>query len=527
MAVFSSKPVGGGNALLTPNKAQAEDAGAADTTTVRATMNNSSSNSSSSDPSAASSSSNDASSSPPEDSQQQPQDYFPSADKPELPQTPSSGATRTTTCTRTRLNTATGTENKDTVNAALSSTCFGRGSSTAFTVAEEAAVSSTETMPEDFARKLVSQIHRKLDSFLSNSSYVESNSQLHKLPRFEYGGLPLGEAIAKGGFSQIVEVIGTAGINGVSLLSAEEGNDEHSKPQYVVKSLSTKLALKKLPGATKDIVFEAHTLSALNHENIIKLRGLSMDGIDGFQNTRSADGFFLVFDRLGDTLFQRVYQWQNELLYQGRYKGLKKKQISIKQIKREQFIEKIGIVVDVAAALAYCHERRIMHRDIKSANVAFDPRRGNKAVLIDFGLATELPAYDPVAPNRVYQLTGNIGTARYMDPAVIMGENYNEKADVHSFAVLCWECCAGKKPYSNLDAKKVKDHVSKWNERPKVYWSWPRKLKQIMQKGWAKRQEDRPSMAEFHKALVKVQRSLPASNIDLAALQQQHQYLQQ
>lgn len=521
MAVFSSKPVGGASALLSSKPQQADNAVAADTVTGRATMNNSSSNSTSSDISAALSSSDDTASAMDDHQSQQQQDYLPSVEKVELPPTPS-GVTRTTSCTRTRLNTATGTENRDAANIAI-----GRGSSTAFSVAEEAVSSSgAEFMPEDFSRKLVSQIHRKLDQFLSHSSYIEGNSQLHRLPRFEYGGLPLGKAIAKGGFSQIIEVNGTAGYSGVSLLSSEEGNDEQSNPRYVVKSLSTKLALKKLPGATKDIVFEAHTLSALNHENIIRLRGLSMDGIDGFQKTRSADGFFLVFDRLGDTLFQRVYQWQNELLYQGRYKGLKKKQISLKQIKREQFIEKIGIVVDVSAALAYCHERRIMHRDIKSANVAFDPRRGNKAILIDFGLATELPAFDPVAPNRTYPLTGNIGTARYMDPAVIAGENYNEKADVHSFSVLCWECCAGKKPYSNLDAAKVKEHVSKWNERPKIYWSWPRRLKNIMQKGWSKQQQDRPSMAEFHRALVKVQKALPPSNIDISALRQ-HQYLQQ
>ena len=103
---------------------------------------------------------------------------------------------------------------------------------------------------------------------------------------------------------------------------------------------------------------------------------------------------------------------------------------------------------------------------------------------------------------------------RYMAPEVILEKPYNEKSDVHSFAVLCWEACAAKKPYSGLDAKKVKEHVSKWHERPNPYWSWPRRLRKIMKQGWTKRQEDRPTMAEFHKALVKVQASLPKSSID-------------
>ena len=167
---------------------------------------------------------------------------------------------------------------KETVNTYQSSS-FATPSS-AFSVADDGTV-GIQTMPEDFARKLCSQIHRKLDQFLAKSSYIESHSQLHNVPRFEYGSLPLGKTIAKGGFSQIIEVNNSnTGSNVVSLL---DGNSHTTRScdgqesQYVVKCLSTKLPLKKLPGATKDIIFEAHTLSSLNHENIIKIRGLSKD----------------------------------------------------------------------------------------------------------------------------------------------------------------------------------------------------------------------------------------------------------
>jgi len=384
------------------------------------------------------------------------------------------------------------------------------------------------TMSEDFSKRLVAQVCRKLDAFLETSPSIKENSNLESLPRFARDGLLLGNIIAKGGFSKIIEVNFTEnnssnhvpGLFNDSTSNNLLSNDKKEQQQYVIKSLSTMLDLKKLPGATKDIVFEAHTLSSLNHKNIIKLRGLSKDGIDGFKTTRRADGFFMVLDRLGDTLFQKVYQWQHELQYNGKYQGLQKK-VSVRQIKREQFREKISIIVDVSAALAYCHSRRIVHRDIKSANVAYCPR-DSCWKLIDFGLAMELPALDPRDPHRTYELTGNIGTARYMDPAVILSLNYNEKADVHSFSVLCWEACAGKKPYSKLDAAKVKERVSKWHERPKVYWSWPRKLKNLLRKGWAVKSEDRPAMQEFHKILVKVQKSLPKSNIDPALLCRQH-----
>ena len=117
---------------------------------------------------------------------------------------------------------------------------------------------------------------------------------------------------------------------------------------------------------------------------------------------------------------------------------------------------------------------------------------------------------------------GNIGTARYMAPEVILENKYNEKADVHSFAVLCWEACAAKKPYAHLDAPQVKEHVSKWHERPSPYmWSWPRKLNHILKRGWAKRPQDRPSMAEFHKALLKVQQKLHSTSNNSSLLKTQ------
>lgn len=383
-------------------------------------------------------------------------------------------------------------------------------------------------MPEDYSRKLAAQLHRRLDTFLKKSTYIAHNANLADLPRLERSDMSLGKTIARGGFSTIIEVNAW---NSSKVQNAMEQQQPCHHHDYVVKSLSTGLTLKKIPGAAKDIVLEAHTLSALKHESIIAVRGWCHDGVEAFSNTQRADGFFFILDRLGDTLFQRVYQWQAELRFHpgSKYANRNKKDetntagslLTRKQIARHQMHEKLQIAVDISSALAYMHERRIIHRDIKSANIAFDPRNNNRAKLIDFGLAAELPQLDPILSNKksktvsyqAYPLTGNIGTARYMSPEVISEEHYNEKADVHSFAVLCWECCAAKKPYDHLDAKNVKEHVLSWNLRPMPYWSWPLKLQRILKKGWARKPQDRPSMAEFHKALVKVQAKLPASTI--------------
>ena len=89
---------------------------------------------------------------------------------------------------------------------------------------------------------------------------------------------------------------------------------ETEDAQYVIKHLNPKLAFnpKKLVVGAKDLVMEAHFLSALDHENIIRLRGWSASGIGGFASANRADGFFLILDRLRITLAKRISQWREE-----------------------------------------------------------------------------------------------------------------------------------------------------------------------------------------------------------------------
>lgn len=266
-------------------------------------------------------------------------------------------------------------------------------------IAEEVSEQGT-TMPEYFASRLTAQITRRVEMFLARSAFIEQNSNIEDIPRFSREDLDLGEVIAKGGFSAIVEV------NSFHRNSLSESSDQ----RFVIKHLNPALPLKKLPGGGKDLAFEARTLSALNHHNIIKLRGWSEDGLDGFKNTLRADGFFIVLDRMGETLFQRIYKWQHEARSRRNASTLKRSQPrSHRNIQQDLFREKMQVGVDVSSALAYCHSKGIMHRDLKSANVCFDPRDGS-AKLIDFGLAVELVPHND--PNHTYDLAGNIGTAR-------------------------------------------------------------------------------------------------------------------
>lgn len=106
---------------------------------------------------------------------------------------------------------------------------------------------------------------------------------------------------------------------------------------------------------------------------------------------------------------------------------------------------KLRIAVHVAEALTYLHSlspKLIIHRDLKSRNVLVDERWDAK--LSDFGVSRE-------SSSQVTRtLTANIGSSLWMAPEIMLGENYNESADVFSFGVVLTELDTHALPYQSV-----------------------------------------------------------------------------
>jgi Tol biopolymer transport system component len=102
----------------------------------------------------------------------------------------------------------------------------------------------------------------------------------------------------------------------------------------------------------------------------------------------------------------------------------------------------------IAAALGHAHERGVIHRDLKTANVAIG-ESGNAKVL-DFGLARRAgrgvidgatQSVDMVEPGVL------AGTLAYIPPEVLLGQSADARGDIWSLGVVLYEMATGRLPF--------------------------------------------------------------------------------
>uniref|UniRef100_I3MFD0 non-specific serine/threonine protein kinase n=1 Tax=Ictidomys tridecemlineatus TaxID=43179 RepID=I3MFD0_ICTTR len=104
----------------------------------------------------------------------------------------------------------------------------------------------------------------------------------------------------------------------------------------------------------------------------------------------------------------------------------------------------LGWFVQISLGLKHIHDRKILHRDIKSQNI-FLSKNGMVAKLGDFGIARVL--------NNSMELARTcVGTPYYLSPEICQSKPYNNKTDIWSLGCVLYELCTLKHPFegSNL-----------------------------------------------------------------------------
>ncbi|EJK69118.1 hypothetical protein THAOC_09662 [Thalassiosira oceanica] len=348
------------------------------------------------------------------------------------------------------------------------------------------------------------------DSYLNHCFETEvsvlNKGKFDKVPQFQKHDFIVTKFVGKGSFSDVFEVVVevednpnfTTGANPSTVIRKRGSRAARrasfakaSAPSFGLSSKQRKtLAMKCLRPQVRsnshqfiigaeDLVHETAMLASLEHPNIIKIHGRASGKLS--HTFVLNDGFFVLLDRLTDTLADRIQGWAHR---------------SRHQIARGATAEQLAVAKSIADAVSYLHSKRIVFRDLKPDNVGFDSSGTVK--LFDFGFALGMPSKTEGNPSGL--ILEKAGTPRFMAPEVGLvyedgNEGYGPKADVYSFAIVLWQLCSKEKPFKRILSKKeFKDRVFKAGVRPFVEPTWPRSIKDLLKTCWHGNPDMRPEM---------------------------------
>jgi serine/threonine-protein kinase len=262
-----------------------------------------------------------------------------------------------------------------------------------------------------------------------------------------------------GGKIRLIKRIGRGGMGDVWI-----ARNEATQAELAVKTL---LRAERTPLHDERFRREARLSATISHRNVVRV----------FDLVDEADGTLgLVMELLrGATLEDAIKE-----------RGM----LSARQV--------VAVAIPVLSAMHHVHQRGIVHRDVKPANVFFAVEPDGHVIpkLLDFGIA-KLPA-----AGSALTIDGSVlGTPHYMSPEQIRGQDdLDGRSDMFSFAVVLYEMLTGVRIFHRETASAslaaVLEHEVDPDPRiePRLWLAITRAL--------AKRPYERyASCAEFHAAL--------------------------
>jgi serine/threonine-protein kinase len=203
---------------------------------------------------------------------------------------------------------------------------------------------------------------------------------------------------------------------------------------------------------------EARNVAKLRHPNIVQ--------VYDFEYDEEGDSYYMVMEMInGPTLKDRLFDLEVN-------KG------------HVPLTESIRIIKSAAEALAYAHQRSMIHRDVKPANLMLDD--DGRVVLTDFGIAKIVTGAQFTASG------GMVGTPAYMAPEQGLGDAGDERSDIYALGVILYQLVTGRLPYdADTPLAIILKHVNSELTPPSRFVDIPDDLEQIICRVLEKEPEER------------------------------------
>ena len=261
---------------------------------------------------------------------------------------------------------------------------------------------------------------------------------------------------------EVLELLGKGGMGAVYRCL-----DVISDIEVAIKTIPPELCQSK--AEMEDLKDNYQLVSKLIHKNIAAYRALVQEP--------SMQAYFIVME-LVDGIDLKT--WMNKKRQAG--------ELTLKAV--------VAVLRQVAEALDYAHEQRIMHRDIKPGNIMVTP--DGMVKVLDFGLAANIHSSMSYISGEFNEQSG---TCLYMAPEQWQGLHQDAATDQYALAVIAYEMLAGKRPFENDDIKLLFEMVLK--EDPAPISGLPQNVNEALARGLAKERRERyASCMDFVTALA-------------------------